>query len=150
ASTLYGSEAVGGLINIITKSPAHAPLISVDAFGTTWGEVNADVAAKHHIGEKAQSLLGVNYFNYQNAIDNNKDNFTDVTLQNRVSVFNKWNFERKDNRVFSFAGRYVYEDRWGGEMNWGKEYRGGNEVYGESIYTNRWELFGTYQLPVKE
>lgn len=150
ASTLYGSEAVGGLINIITKSPAHAPLISVDAFGTTWGEVNADVAAKHHIGEKAQSLLGVNYFNYQNAIDNNKDNFTDVTLQNRVSVFNKWNFERKDNRVFSFAGRYVYEDRWGGEMNWGKKYRGGNEVYGESIYTNRWELFGTYQLPVKE
>jgi len=48
------------------------------------------------------------------------------------------------------AGRYVYEDRWGGEMNWTKKDRGGDEVYAESIYTKRWELFGTYQLPVKE
>jgi outer membrane receptor for ferrienterochelin and colicins len=150
ASTLYGSEAVGGLINIITKKPANAPVISADVFATSWGEVNADLAAKFKIGNKAQSLVGVNYFNYQNAIDNNNDHFTDVTLQNRISVFNKWAFDRKDNRVFTLAGRYVYEDRWGGEMNWSKKYRGGDEVYGESIYTSRWELFGAYQLPVKE
>ncbi|UIR56832.1 TonB-dependent receptor [Sphingobacterium sp. SRCM116780] len=150
ASTLYGSEAVGGLINIITKRPENAPLLSLDAFGTTWGEISADVAAKFNVGKKAQSLLGINYFNYQHPIDNNNDNFTDITLQHRISIFNKWNFERKDNRIFSLAGRYVYEDRWGGEMNWGKKYRGGDEVYGESIYTSRWEFFGTYQLPIKE
>lgn len=150
ASTLYGSEAVGGLINIITKKPDNAPILSGDIFGTSWGEVNADIAAKFKAGEKAQSLLGVNYFNYQNPIDNNKDGFTDVTLQNRVSVFNKWTFDRKDNRVFSIAGRLVYEDRWGGDMDWTKEFRGGDSVYGESIYTKRWELFGVYQLPVKE
>jgi len=112
--------------------------------------VNTDLAAKFNAGKNAQSLVGLNYFNYQNPVDNNKDNFTDVTLQNRVSIFNKWNFDRKDSRAFSLAGRYVYEDRWGGEMNWSKKYRGGDEVYGESIYTNRWELFGTYQLPLKE
>lgn len=150
ASTLYGSEAVGGLINILTKSPENAPRLSLDAFATSWGEVNTDIAAKFKAGEKAQSLLGVNYFVYQNPIDANQDNFTDVTLQNRISVFNKWNFERIDNRVFSLAGRYVYEDRWGGEMNWARKYRGGDEVYGESIYTSRWELFGNYQLPVEE
>lgn len=150
ASTLYGSEAVGGLINIITKKPTNAPIFSADVFGTTWGEVNADLAGKFNAGKKAQSLIGINYFNYSLPIDNNKDGFTDLTLQNRISVFNKWNFERKDNRIFSLAGRYVYEDRWGGEMNWEKKYRGGDEVYGESIYTSRWEFFGTYQLPVKE
>ncbi len=150
ASTLYGSEAVGGLINIITKRPGNAPIISADVFGTTWAEVNADIDAKFSVGKKAQSLLGVNYFNYSNPIDNNNDNFTDLTLQNRISVFNKWSFDRKDNRVFTLAGRYVYEDRWGGEMNWAKKYRGGDEVYGESIYTSRWELMGNYQLPVKE
>jgi outer membrane receptor for ferrienterochelin and colicins len=48
------------------------------------------------------------------------------------------------------AGRFFYEDRWGGEMQWEKKYRGGNEVYGESIYTKRWELLGAYELPVKE
>lgn len=150
ASTLYGSEAVGGLINIITKRPGNAPLVSVDAFGTSWGEVNTDIGIKFKNSNKVQSLLGINYFNYQNPIDNNNDGFTDVTLQNRISVFNKWSFDRKDNRVFTLAGRYNYEDRWGGDMKWTPEYRGGDVVYGESIYTNRWEAFGVYQLPVEE
>lgn len=150
ASTLYGSEAVGGIINVITKNPSNAPLFSADAFVTGWGEVNADLAGKFKIGDKVQSIIGVNYFNFQQKIDNNGDNFTDLTLQNRLSIFNKWNFKRKDNRIFSLAARYVYEDRWGGELQWTPEYRGGDEIYGESIYTNRWEIFGVYQLPVKE
>lgn len=150
ASTLYGSEAVGGLINIITKKPRNAPLVSVDVFGTSWGEVNTDVGLKFNASDKIQSLLGVNYFNYQNPIDNNRDGFTDVTLQNRISVFNKLNFDRTDGRVLTLAGRYNYEDRWGGDIRWTPEYRGGDLIYGESIYTNRWETFGVYQLPMKE
>lgn len=150
ASSLYGSEAVGGLINIITKSPKTAPVFSADAFGTSWGEFNADLGFKSNIGKSVSFLTGVNYFNYSNPIDKNNDNFTDVTLQDRVSVFQKWNFNRKSNKLFSIAGRYFYEDRWGGEMQWEKKYRGGDEVYGESIYTKRWELIGAYELPIAE
>ena len=150
ASTLYGSEAVGGIINVITKKPTNAPLLSTDTFASSWGEVNLDVGLRYEISEKVHGLLGLNYFNFQNRIDNNNDNFTDLTLQNRISIFNKVNIERKSNKVFTIAGRYVYEDRWGGEMDWGKEFRGGNQIYGESIYTNRWETFGTYELPTSE
>ena len=150
ASTLYGSEAVGGIINIITKKPTNAPKLSTDVFASSWGEVNTDIGLRYQISEKAQGLLGVNYFNFQNRIDNNNDNFTDLTLQNRISIFNKINIERKSNKVFTIAGRYVYEDRWGGELDWERKFRGSNLVYGESIYTNRWETFGTYQLPTKE
>lgn len=149
ASTLYGSEAVGGLINIITKNPTNAPQLSIEAFGTNWREYSMDAGGKFNVGG-AQSLLGINYFNYANPIDKNGDNFTDVTLQDRFSLFNKWNFARADNKTFSLAGRYVYEDRWGGEMNWNRSYRGGDEVYGESIYTSRWELMGIYDLPGRE
>lgn len=150
ASTLYGSEAVGGLINVITKNPENSPLFSVDIFATDWGEVNSDFGLSYKPGKKVRGLLGVNYFNYQNPIDKNEDGFTDLTLQNRISFFNKFHFIRKDKKISSLGARYVYEDRWGGEMNWDKSYRGGNEIYGESIYTSRWELFGVYQLPLKE
>jgi outer membrane receptor for ferrienterochelin and colicins len=150
ASTLYGSEAVGGLINIITKNPSKAPIFSADAFSTSWRDYNIDLGVKFTPGERTSSLLGVNYFNYQNPIDNNKDGFTDLTLQKRISVFNKWSFNLKNNKQASVAARYYYEDRWGGDMRWNRSYRGGDQIYGESIYTKRFEILGNYQLPVSE
>lgn len=148
-SSLYGSEAMGGIINVVTKSPLKAPVLSADVFFTSWGDVNMDAAVRLKAG-KATGLLGVNYFIFKEKHDHNGDNFTDVTLQDRISIFNKWNFERKDNRITSIAGRYVYEDRWGGELQWNKSLRGSDQVYGESIYTRRAELIGLYQLPVGE
>jgi outer membrane receptor for ferrienterochelin and colicins len=150
ASTLYGSEAVGGLINIITKNPVKAPIFAADVFSTAWRDYNVDLSVKLSAGPKVSSLIGVNYFNYQNPLDNNKDGFTDLTLQNRISIFNKWSFARKNNKQATVAARYYYEDRWGGQMNWNRSFRGGDEVYGESIYTKRFEVLGTYDLPVKE
>lgn len=150
ASTLYGSEAVGGLINIITKHAPSAPEFVADAFATGYGEYNIDIGTKIGLGTSTDLMLGINYFKYDLPIDNNDDNFTDVTLQDRISLFQKWNFKRKNARVFSLAGRYFYEDRWGGEMQWTPEFRGGDEIYGESIYTSRWEFVGKYQLPFEE
>ncbi len=150
ASSLYGSEAVGGLINIITKNPTNAPIVSVDVMGTNWGEVNLDLSFKKNVSKSVSVLTGINYFNFQQKIDKNDDNFTDMTLQNRLSVFQKWNFKRAQNRLFSLAGRFMYEDRWGGELQWTPQFRGGDIIYGESIFTERWELIGAYQLPVKE
>jgi outer membrane receptor for ferrienterochelin and colicins len=150
ASTLYGSEAVGGLINIITKNNLTAPVFSGDSFITDWGEYNLDIGTKVNLGKKTSLLLGINYFKYDNPIDNNGDNFTDLTLQDRISIFQKWNFTRKKSRILSLAGRFFYEDRWGGELQWTPEFRGGDEIYGESIYTRRWEILGKYQLPFEE
>lgn len=150
ASGLYGSEAIGGLINIITKSPDKAPLFTANFMTTSWLEHNLDAGVKFKLGKKANSLLGINYFNYQHLVDNNNDQFTDIALQHHISVFNKLSFSRKNNRVATLAGRYFYEDRWGGDMRWNKSFRGGDSIYGESIYTSRWEIIGNYQLPVQE
>lgn len=150
ASSLYGSEAVGGLINIITKKPMNAPAVSMDIMATSWQELNADLGFKINAGKKAAALTGINYFRYGNIIDNNNDNFTDVTLQDRVSVFQKWNFIRQKNRQAGIAARYFNEYRWGGDTRYTKAFRGGDSLYGESIYTKRWELMATYQLPTKE
>lgn len=150
ASSLYGSEAVGGLINIITKKVQNAALFSADAMATGYGEYNADLGFKVNLNKKISFLTGLNYFKFGNKVDHNHDGFTDVTLQDRISIFQKWNIDRKKNRLFSLAGRYLYEDRWGGEVNWNKSFRGGDQVYGESIYTRRFELIGNYQLPIEE
>jgi outer membrane receptor for ferrienterochelin and colicins len=140
ASTLYGSEAIGGVINLITKLPENVHRFNIDTYTTSWGELNVDLGAKYQL-KTIQGLIGVNYFNYSNPIDTNEDGFTDLTLQHRISIFNKIKMKRN-----SIAFRYFYEDRWGGEMNWNSDYRGGNQVYGESIYTSRIEMFGKYDV----
>ena len=151
ASSLYGTEAMGGIVNIITKDATKANKFSADLYTTSWLENNIDLAYKFKINNKVNSLIGVNYFLFDNKQDKNKDNFTDLTLQNRISIFNKWNFERPKNKTASIASRYVYEDRWGGEMQYNKRIdRGSDKIYGESIFTNRAEIIGMYQLPTTE
>ncbi len=150
ASALYGSEAMGGTINLITKKPLHAPRFNADVYSTSYLENNVDLGAKFRLSKKADLISGANVYYYNNKVDLNKDNFTDVALQKRVSLFNKVSFQRPLNRELSIASRLVYEDRWGGEMNWNKSFRGGDSVYGESIYTARAEIISKYQWPVEE
>lgn len=150
ASTLYGSEAVAGLINIITKRPEAVPLVSLDVFRSSWAETSVDLALKSSFGKRVQSLTGVNAFFYDRPIDNNGDGMTDLTLQKRISLFQKIDIQQMEGKYLSLAGRFVAEDRWGGQMNWTTKDRGGDQVYGESIQTKRWEFFGSYALPVKE
>ncbi|MFD0700866.1 TonB-dependent receptor [Myroides pelagicus] len=151
ASSLYGTEAMGGIINVITKDPEKAAQLALDAFSTTWQEHNVDMGASYKLGKNANGLFGGNYFKFGNLKDSNNDGFTDVTQQERVSVFNKFSFNRPSEKAASLALRYVYEDRWGGQTNWKrKQHRGGEEVYAESIFTNRFEAIGMYQLPTTE
>lgn len=150
SSSLFGSEAIGGIINIITKKPQNSPTLSLDVFSTSYLEHNIDIGLNSTVSKNASVLTGINYFKYGNKVDKNHDNFTDVTLQDRISIFQKWDINRKNSKIFTLAGRFFYEDRWGGEMNWNKKFRGGDSIYGESIYTTRYELLGKYQLPTKE
>lgn len=149
-SALYGSEAVGGVINIITKAPQRSPKLYVETRSNTWLETSLDLGYKLKLSKRISILNGLNYFNYSIPQDNNGDGFTDITLQHRISAFQKWNISRKNNRLFTIAGRYLYEDRWGGQMNWNQSFRGTDSVYGESIYTSRWEFISAYQLPIKQ
>lgn len=148
ASALYGAEAIGGLINIITQSPDKGPRISGQWMSSSTGEHSLDAGVQYKSGKKAAVMFGVHGFLYSNPEDRNKDGFTDVALQQRFSVFNKWKWIRKHQRDLSLAVRLFTEDRWGGQLNWKKAFRGGDSIYGESIQTRRWELFGIYQLPV--
>lgn len=150
AGALYGSEAMGGTINLITKNASLAPKFYADYFGTSYLENNLDLSTKLKLGNKANWLIGANAYWYDTPADINDDGFTDVTLQKRISGFNKINFNRKHNREASIAARHVYEDRWGGQMNWDKEFRGGDSLYGESIFTNRAEVIAKYQWPTQE
>ena len=154
SSTLYGSEAVAGVINVITKQPERQPLFSADMRSTTHKEVYGNMGFAPSIG-KWDAFVGLDYAYVNDFHDEVADGFGDVTGTDRVSLFSKWSLNRESGKPFFVAAKYLYEDRHNGVFDYlknraYKEIRGSSEVYGESIFTNRFELFGTYQLPFEE
>lgn len=79
APSIYGSEAIGGMINIITKNPLFAPKYTVNSYISSWGEWQTDLGFSNKIGKKVNYLAGIHLFNYGGLHDKNKDNFTDLT-----------------------------------------------------------------------
>lgn len=150
AGALYGTEAMGGTINLITRDPSRAPKFFMDHYTSSYLENNLDVGTSFSIGQKVQWLSGANLYWYDTPTDRNDDGFTDVTLQKRVSLFNKFSLTRPEGKAFTIALRVVGEDRWGGQMNWNPTFRGGDSVYGENILVKRSELIGKYEWPGKE
>ncbi|MEO1256762.1 MAG: TonB-dependent receptor, partial [Bacteroidota bacterium] len=87
--------------------------------------------------------------------DENNDGFSDNINMDRISLFSKWDIHRPSGKKFTISGKYFYEDRRNGvqefltDRNY-RELRGSDEIYGESIYTNRLELLGTYEFATSE
>jgi outer membrane receptor for ferrienterochelin and colicins len=147
-STLYGSEALGGVINIRTKDPSVTPGLTVNAFSTTHGEAVAEVAGVPLRGRTSLLVSGtVDYSGFFH--DRNDDGFSDRPLQNRLSGFAK--LTRSDARGMeraSLVAQAYYEDRAAGVEPFLDDpdgLRGSSDVYGESIYTRRASLLGTWK-----
>jgi len=147
ASTLYGTEAMGGVINIITKDARFAPRVTLNTFGTSDGESTVDASAAFQ-REHVQSLLSGSFSYNDRFIDRNTDGFSDLTSSRRLALFNKWTLGAPAEPVFSASAKYYNEDRVGGVRGWTSADRCGSLLYGESIRTRRGELVGRYRLPV--
>lgn len=151
ASSMYGSEAVAGVIHVFTKRASEKKgLVSFQNNSSSHGEISSDLGLILPLGKKWQSFTGINHFWMNQIIDQNHDNFTDVALQHRISGFQRFSLSRPNNRIFDVSARFLHENRWGGETHWNETFLGGDSIYGEAIYTNRAEINLAYQLPVKE
>ena len=150
SSTLYGTEAVGGVINIITKRPENMPLLTFNSSFSSHLESNTDLSISTKINTKLSTSISSNYYYNQYKMDFNDDNFTDIPLNKRFTLFNKWHLNLKDGKSANLAFRYYNENRFGGTLQWTPNNLGSDIVYGESIETQRFEVIGSYDLPFKE
>ncbi|MEM7416649.1 MAG: TonB-dependent receptor [Gemmatimonadota bacterium] len=146
SSTLYGSEAMAGVINVITKDPRFAPRLAIDASGTSDAEGNVDFALSSRPGAVSAALSGNVAYNSR-FVDANGDGFSDFPLNRRGVAFGKLDWSPDGQRRGSLTAKYLYEDRFGGVEAWTRADRGSDQVYGESIYTNRVEVLGSYLPP---
>jgi outer membrane receptor for ferrienterochelin and colicins len=146
-STLYGTEAMGGVVNVITRDPRFAPIWVAEAFGTSLGEFNGSLAWSPGDGRGGTLLSGTVIHN-QRFIDGNGDDFSDIPLNTRINLFAKTDLTSGGRRVGGLSGKIYWEDRFGGVSRWSDADRGSDQVYGESIWTRRAELLGSVNTPI--
>jgi len=137
ASTAYGSDALGGVINIFTRKPTdrNEVFIQMEYSSHQQGEWSGGWQGK--LGRRGALLVMAHLTRHTGRIDQNDDGFTDVPLIQRLTGFVKWSGTGKMNVVTSL--RVLDEERWGGELGWNNEYRGSDQIYGEYIRTRRLE-----------
>lgn len=147
-STLYGSEALGGVINIITKDPGTAPTFSANAFRTHDGETLGEVAIVPLRG-RVSVLASATGFVFKGFDDRNFDGFSDHVNAERLSLFGKATLaDRRGFEQASLIARAYFEDRYNGTEAFLENpggLRGSADIYGESIRTRRYELIGRWR-----
>ncbi|MEQ8524911.1 TonB-dependent receptor [Gracilimonas sp.] len=144
-STLYGTQALGGVVNIITKNPALTPTLSADVYAKSTEEGNINVAYSPKF-DRFEGFISGNILRLENYFDENGDNFNDLVKQSRISLFGKGTFLGKNmEQRLNFATKFYTENRTGGLEQFSDNLRGSDQIYGESIYTNRFELMTEYR-----
>lgn len=149
ASTLYGSEAMGGVVNVITKDPRFTPTVMLDVSRADHGQTAVDLGLSPRRGDLSL-LVSAHYSGNSKFVDDNGDGFSDVPLDRRASLFARTDLDRDGHQIFGLAARVYWEDRFGGVRGWRRDRdRGSSTLYGESIITRRAELAGGFQPLVR-
>jgi outer membrane receptor for ferrienterochelin and colicins len=145
-STLYGTQALGGVVNIITKNPTNTPSFSAEAYGkSTTQEGSLNLAVSPKVG-RFKGFVSGDLNRKEHYFDNNADGFNDQPNQSRVALFGKGVLQGKDGeKRLNVAAKYLNENRTGGVSAFSDDIRGSDQIYGESIYTRRAEFLTEYR-----
>lgn len=113
SSSLYGAQAVGGVVNIITKEPGLKPELN---FGTRFGNWRTEDISLHTSTRKGfLGFLFTAWRQKSDFFDQNNDGFTDKVGNENLNLSFKTNFyiSGDSHRISTFA-RYIEEFRRGG------------------------------------
>lgn len=115
ASTLYGGGAIGGLVNIISRTPSEKQYGVLTINQTTLGETNTNAFFSRRFKKIGYTFFGA--YTNQGAVDVNKDGFSDLAQLGAVIFHPRlfWYVSEKTTITLGYNG--TFERRNGGDMN---------------------------------
>lgn len=114
ASTLYGGDAIAGIVNLISKKPSDKQEFSILLNLTHKG--GSDLSSFYSAEKGKFGITLLTGFNTQKAIDVSGNDFADIPKYNRAVVIPKFflNLNEDNHLVIGLAASY--ENRLGGDV----------------------------------
>jgi len=114
SSTLYGGDAIAGIVNLITKTPSDNPEFSVLFNQTHKGGRDMSSYYSGRRGKLGFTILAS--FNTQQAKDVSGNHFSDLPKYNRAVISPKLFYDFNENNHLFVGLSSVTENRIGGDM----------------------------------
>jgi outer membrane receptor for ferrienterochelin and colicins len=141
SSSLYGAQAVGGVINIITKEPGLKPEINLEGRLGNWR--TRDLSLHSSFRKGFFGFLLTAQKENSDFFDQNNDGFTDKVGRENLNLSLKTNFYiKEDTHRVSVFSRYIDEFRRGGFI---ATIDDPFDEYSEHIKTKRYEYGMSYR-----
>ena len=116
SSTLYGGDAIAGVINMVSKTPDEQPVYDIMFNGESANAYDAAAYAAQKYKWFAFSLTGM--YRYQFAKDWDGDHFTETPELQRYYVAPQLFFDIGKHARLNIGGNYTHENRTGGAMEY--------------------------------
>lgn len=114
ASTLYGGDAIAGVINLISKEPSEKPVYDIMVNAESSKAVDAGAYASQKFKWFGFSVMGL--YRWQKEKDWNGDRFSETPRLQRYSVNPQLYFEIRPNVKLNIGAAYTHENRTGGAI----------------------------------
>ncbi len=143
ASALYGSAAMAGVVNLVSRRPAPEPIYEFLFNRSSLGETDTSMfLASELTSHWGASLLGGGYF--QEHQDVNGDGWADVAGYSRGVFRPRLYWDNQNGGTALLTGGVIFEDRSGGTVS-GAVLPATLQPYVEALKTTRYDLGGNAQ-----
>lgn len=115
SSTLYGGDAIAGLVNLVSKQPTDEPELGLLANATT--ATGLDVGGFYTARNEHVGLTLLASGNFQRAYDPDDDDFSNLPKTQRFTLNPKIFFYPSPQTTLSLGVSGIFEDREGGDMD---------------------------------
>ena len=143
ASALYGSAAMAGIVNLISRRPTKEPIHEFLFNRSSLGETDASMFLASQLTRQwGVSFLGGGYWQEQQ--DVNGDGWSDVAGYGRGVFRPRFYWDNRSGATAWLTGGVIYENRSGGTTS-GAVLPASGQPYIEALKTTRYDLGGNVQ-----
>ncbi len=135
SSVINGLEAITGQINMEHRKPTDETPLFVQVYGSSDKMFETNIASAIQFNEKWSMINMAHVGGTASKMDHNQDGFRDEPQDLNLNFTSRWLYYAPTGLQIRFGGRFLYDDRLGGQMGATKDnaFNLENRIWGSSI-----------------